>query len=100
LDFFHDVHRLMQRLRGLIQFRLADAGTRDVAVDDRYRFPASLLGIPLRFTGGRPATWLPALSVTEAHQFQAAHAKLSAAYEQLRDKLSTHPDHSEFARLL
>lgn len=75
-------------------------GAIDGVVELSASYNGAWLGIPLRFTGGRPVTCLPVLSVTETHQFQAAQAKLRAAYDQLRDGLSTNPDHSEFARLL
>ncbi|MGW0820232.1 hypothetical protein [Streptomyces sp. NPDC002845] len=42
------------------------------------------LGIPLRFTTGRPLPCLPALDATEARQLEAAHNKLRAAYRMLR----------------
>ncbi|MFI2431575.1 NAD(P)-binding domain-containing protein [Streptomyces sp. NPDC018693] len=42
------------------------------------------LGIPLRFTAGRPLPCLPALDATEARQFEGAHTKLRAAYLALR----------------
>lgn len=42
------------------------------------------LGIPLRFTAGRPVPCLPALDDAEAGQLEAAHTKLRAAYQALR----------------
>ena len=46
------------------------------------------LGIPLRFTAGRPTPCLPKLSEAEACSLQVAHTKLRAAYEGLRDEPS------------
>lgn len=42
------------------------------------------IGIPLRFTAGRPLPCLPALDPTEAGQFEAAYMKLRLAYGALR----------------
>lgn len=42
------------------------------------------LGIPLRFTGGRPVACLPSLDAAEWRQFTAADTKLRTAYQALR----------------
>jgi L-lactate dehydrogenase len=50
------------------------------------------LGIPLRFTAGRPLPCLPALDDAEAGQLEVAHTKLRAAYKELRGTPSrSHP---------
>ncbi|MFE5596233.1 lactate dehydrogenase [Streptomyces sp. NPDC056549] len=40
------------------------------------------LGIPLRFTAGRPTVTLPALDLDEQRQFTAAQVKVATAYQQ------------------
>lgn len=42
------------------------------------------LGLPLRFTAGRPLPCLPSLDEAEARRLEAAHTKLRAAYQALR----------------
>jgi L-lactate dehydrogenase len=59
-------------------------GVADGVVELSVPYRDGWLGIPLRFTNGRPVPCLPALDDGEADQFDAAHAKLRAAYRQMR----------------
>jgi L-lactate dehydrogenase len=74
-------------------------GAADGVVELSAPYDGVWLGIPLRFTTGQPVPCLPTLSATEARQFQAAHAKLRAAYEGLHDGL-LHRDRFDPGRLL
>ncbi|MEU0678108.1 lactate dehydrogenase [Streptomyces sp. NPDC006172] len=60
-----------------------------LAVDDGIEelsapYGGGWLGIPLRFTQGRPVACLPSLDAAEQRQFTAADTKLRTAYEALR----------------
>ncbi|MGC5562570.1 lactate/malate family dehydrogenase [Streptomyces sp. FR-108] len=59
-------------------------GVEDGLVELSAPYRDGWLGIPLRFTAGRPLPCLPALDEAEARQLDAAHTKLRAAYRALR----------------
>lgn len=63
-------------------------GVDDGMTELRAPYRDGWLGIPLWFTAGRPVPCLPALDDIEARQLEAAHAKLRAAYQALRDTMS------------
>ncbi len=60
-----------------------------LAVDDGIEelsapYGGGWLGIPLRFTQGRPVACLPSLDAAERRQFTAADTKLRTAYRAVR----------------
>ncbi|MFJ2115898.1 hypothetical protein ACIOEX_29100 [Streptomyces sp. NPDC087850] len=60
-----------------------------LAVDDGIEelsapYGGGWLGIPLRFTGGRPVACLPSLDAAEQRQFATADNKLRTAYQAVR----------------
>lgn len=64
---------------------------RTLAVDDGIEelsapYRGGWLGIPLRFTQGRPVACLPSLDAAEQRQFTAADTKLRTAYQALRSQ--------------
>ncbi|WP_228980092.1 2-dehydropantoate 2-reductase N-terminal domain-containing protein [Streptomyces sp. DH12] len=59
-------------------------GVTDGVVELSAPWRGTYLGIPLRYSGGRPTVCLPPLDADEARQLAAAEAKLRAAYDTLR----------------